>query len=61
MGNPYGDDQDEDDEDDEELTTMQKQRQHDLKVELAKQGLTESDFPEGVPPGVFIDESIYKD
>lgn len=60
MGNPYGDD-DEYLEGEEELTIMQRQRQHDLKIALAEQGLTESDFPEGVPPGVFIDENTYKE
>lgn len=58
MGNPYGDDHDEDDE---ELTIMQRQRRHDLKIALAEQGLKESDFLEGVPPGVFIDENAYKE
>lgn len=38
---------------------MQRQRQHDLRIALAQQGLTESDFPDGVPPGVFINESDY--
>lgn len=58
MGNPYGDEH-EHLEEEEELTIMQRQRQHDLRVALAKQGLTESDFPDGVPPRVFIDESSY--
>ncbi|MDY3306416.1 hypothetical protein [Psychrobacter sanguinis] len=59
MGNPYGDDPQEYLDDDEELTVMQRQRQHDLRIALAQQGLTESDFPDGVPPGVFINESDY--
>ncbi|MGP5436408.1 hypothetical protein [Psychrobacter alimentarius] len=54
MSDKYGND------DDEELTVMQRQRQHDLEIELHKQGLTEADLGDGVVPGAFIDESIYK-
>ena len=60
MGNPYGDEDNEYLEDDEELTVMERQRLHDLRIALAKQGLTESDLGGDVEPGAFIDENAYK-
>jgi len=62
MGNPNGDDprdEFEDNDGENPLTMMQQQKEHDLIIEMAKQGASPEDFPDGVPEGAFIDENKY--
>lgn len=59
MGNLNGDDPRDEYDDENQLTPMQQQKQNDLSEAMAKQGVSEEDFLDGVPIGAFIDESAY--
>lgn len=55
--NPYQ--YDDDLNDDLDSNPIEQQKDEDLRIAMAKQGLDHHDFPEGIPVGAFIDESAY--
>lgn len=48
------------DDSDEERSIDDQQLDYDIAEEMAKQGLTDDDFPDGVPHEAFVDVNRYK-
>ena len=43
------------------MTLMEKQMNEDIRIEMAKQGVSSTDFSEGIDPAIFVDVNIYTD